>query len=722
MTLSTRTKESIKTALAMTIAYGIALSMDWDRPYWAGFAVAMVSLATIGQSFNKATLRMIGTLMGMGVALTLIALFAQDRWPFILFLSIWIGLCTYMMAGTKRQYFWHVSGFVCGIICMDAGPDPVNAFDTAILRAQETGLGILVYSLVAIFLWPSSSRAGFEAAVGKLAATQHELYRAYLDLMKGTGDIGKAQSLKAQAIQEQTRFSQLLGAAEGDSVEVRELRRPWRRYQGQVVEFGETLERWHDSFAGLQALDVQRLLPNLAAFGGELDLRLGQIERMLDNQRPAQQPIATELALDEEALHALPHFNKAALAVGRKQLQRLEILTRSLFNSVSDLKCFGQSIAVHDAAAPPPAPFVPDPDRITAAARAMLILWLAWLTLIYVNGIPGGVGVVSMAVPIGMALATMPQVSVWQLFKPVMTSVLFAGSLYIFVMPKLSSFTGLGLLIFAATFAICHLFAAPRQVLGRAFGLALFVSIISVSNEQTYNFLSVANTAMMFPTIFLIIAVTAYIPFSPRPERAVQRLLGRFFRSSEYLMSTMHRDPGVSPTRIERWRLAFHTRELAMLPQKLGAWAGHIDTRALPGTTPQQVQSLVSSLQVLGYRMQELLEARDTPQAQFFVQELLADFQAWRLRVQQTFQRLSQDPTIGKQEAFRTRLDEVMKHLEARMRDTMDKSPDGQLGDRDEENFYYLLGTYRGTSEALVDYAGSTGDIDWARWREERFA
>ena len=38
MTLSIKTKESIKTALAMTIAYGIALSMDWDRPYWAGFA------------------------------------------------------------------------------------------------------------------------------------------------------------------------------------------------------------------------------------------------------------------------------------------------------------------------------------------------------------------------------------------------------------------------------------------------------------------------------------------------------------------------------------------------------------------------------------------------------------------------------------------------------------------------------------------------------------
>ena len=75
-------------------------------------------------------------------------------------------------------YFWQVCGFVMVIICMDAGPDPVNAFDTAVLRAQQTGLGILVYSLVAIFLWPSSSRAGFYAAAGDLASTQHQLYQA----------------------------------------------------------------------------------------------------------------------------------------------------------------------------------------------------------------------------------------------------------------------------------------------------------------------------------------------------------------------------------------------------------------------------------------------------------------------------------------------------------------------------------------------------------------
>ena len=46
--LSVRFIEAFKTALAMTIVYGIALSMDWDRPHWAGFAMAFVSLATMG--------------------------------------------------------------------------------------------------------------------------------------------------------------------------------------------------------------------------------------------------------------------------------------------------------------------------------------------------------------------------------------------------------------------------------------------------------------------------------------------------------------------------------------------------------------------------------------------------------------------------------------------------------------------------------------------------
>ena len=365
--------------------------------------------------------------------------------------------------------------------------------------------------------------------------------------------------------------------------------------------------------------------------------------------------------------------------------------------------------------------FVPDPDRMAGAVRVILSMWMAYIALIYVNGLPGGAGFVSMAVPFVMALATMPQASGSLLVVPAAVSLLFGFVVHIFVMPHLSSFIGLGLLIFGVTFAICYLFAAPKQALGRIFGLTMFVTIASISNEQTYSFLKAANTALMFVQLFLILVITSHVPFSLRPDRAFLRLLRRFFRSCESLVSTMRWDPQRPVRRLDRWREAFHVREVSTLPRKLGAWAPHIDTKALPGTSPQQIQAVVTSLQGLTYRIKGLIEEPGNPQAKSLVKELQADVRAWRLRMQETFQRLSEDPTAGDGEAFRAKLDGILDHLEERIKGALDKTRDGLFSDRDCENFYRLLGAFRGMSEALVNYAGSTGPIDWARWREERF-
>jgi uncharacterized membrane protein YccC len=719
--LSVKAKEAIKTALAMTIAYGIALSMDWDRPFWAGFAVAFVSLATVGQSINKAALRMAGTLLATVVAFTLIALFAQERWLFILFLSLYGGFCTYMMSGSRSPYFWQVGCFVCVIICMDAGPDPVSAFETAVLRAQETGLGILVYSLIAIFLWPSTSHEAFNAAAGNLAATQHQLYQACLSLMRGLGSEQEVQRLKAQAIQVKTRFDQLLKAAEIDSYEVAELRQPWRCYQHRAAELTQTMARWHESFTEVQALDLHRLLPDLDAFGAELEGRLAAVGSILAGKPPKQPVKVVDLPYDKDAVRKLSHFDTAAFAVMCARLLDLERLTRSLLEAVSDIRGVGPAMVLTEARPVPTAIFIPDPDRLTSALRFMMIMWIAFLAVIYIDDLPGGTGIVSMAGSLGIALANMPQVSVSRLFVPAATSILFAAILYIFVMPQLSSFMGLGLLIFGTTFAYCYLFAEPRQMLGRALGLAMFVTIASISNAQSYNFLSVAATALMFPLLFMIIAITAYIPYSPHPERVFLRLLGRFFRSSAYLTAAMRWDSPHAATPLARWKEAFHAREVATLPGKLGTWAPSLDTRSLPGTAPEQVQALITSLHSLTNRMRQLLEMRDTPQAPFLVQELLEDLRVWRRGIKSALQKLSVDPSAGKQEAFHTALNRVVAHMETRIQDALNKAPAGQFSDQDAENFYGLLGAYRGVSAALVDYVGTAGVINWTPWREERF-
>ena len=705
--LSGRAKESIKTALAMTIAYGIALSMGWDKPMWAGLAVAFVSLSTSGQSLNKAALRMVGTLLAVVVALTLIALFVQERWLFIVFISAWVGLCTYLMSGTRYQYLWHVAGFATVIICFDAGADPVNAFNTAMLRAQETGLGILVYGLVCVLLWPSNSRHEFEASVSKLASVQHKLYRAYHDLMLNESDAADVQALRAEAVQAQTGFNQLLPAAQTDSYEVWELRRQWRYYQRLVSEMGEVLEQWRESFDELQALDLHALLPNLDAFDAEMERRFAQIEHMLANQAPECEPEPLELELDGAGLDQLSHFHKAALTVTRSRAHRLEVLTRALLDSVSDIKGFSRPHTAAEYHVDKECGFVPDPERMLSVFRSMLILWIAWLINIYVEGVPAGLMLIMLGNALGMAISTMPQVSALKLFVPALSGVLFAGFVYIFVMPQLSSFLGLGITIFLATFAICYLNAAPRGALGlgRASGLGMFLLVTGISNEQSYSFISVANTAMVSPIVFSILMLTAYIPWSPLPERVFLRLLARFFKSSEYLISTLGQDPQQPLTAWQRWRKRFHAHEVATLPGKLVMWGKMIDPGVFPDTDTQQVQALVINLQALSYRISGLINARQRPQSEFLVQELTQDMRNWRLAIQSLFQDWSEHTTVESESALEQRLSNKLSELETRISETFEQSGADRLKEEDYRNFYRLLGGFRGVSEAMVGYA-----------------
>jgi len=205
MRLSTRCQEAIKAGLAMAIAYGIALSMNWPKPHWAGIAVAMVSLSTVGQSLNKGVMRLLGTLVGAAVALTIIALFPQARWALVAVLSVYVGICTYMLTGKKWQYAWFVSAFVCLVIAASADTASKPAFYVALERTLETGTGVLVYALVATFLWPQSSRGALEESSRTLASTQLDLFRSYRTLMTGRGTDEDSRPLRLKQIQRTPR-------------------------------------------------------------------------------------------------------------------------------------------------------------------------------------------------------------------------------------------------------------------------------------------------------------------------------------------------------------------------------------------------------------------------------------------------------------------------------------------------------------------------------------
>src|SRR5215831_20478525 len=237
---SDRIKTAIKTALATVLAYGVALSMDWDNPDWAGFAVAFCSLSTVGESLNKGLLRLSGTLLGSLTALTLIALFPQERWLFLTCMSVFIGFCTFQMLGTSRWYFWNVAGLSVPLLALAGGAEPLNDFQTVLLRGEETALGLVSYSLVWLLLWPTSTREAFEDAVRRLAATHRQLTARYLRPTIGETHDAGAEALRRQTTQLLARLGGLLDGAEIDSYEIWETRHAWRRLIHQLSQLTST--------------------------------------------------------------------------------------------------------------------------------------------------------------------------------------------------------------------------------------------------------------------------------------------------------------------------------------------------------------------------------------------------------------------------------------------------------------------------------------------------
>ena len=293
------------------------------------------------------------------------------------------------------------------------------------------------------------------------------------------------------------------------------------------------------------------------------------------------------------------------------------------------------------------------------------------------------------------------------------------GGVYIFVMPHLSGYLELGLLLFVVTFAAFYLLWAPRHRATRSVSMALFHAIVGIQNEQIYDFAAYANTSAAILLSFALVVFIFYVPVSPRPEKVFLRQLRRFFRQAEFLLSRPALDRGEHKGLATRWRIALYRNDLLELPEKLAALGQRIDYRPLAGQTPAQVQALATSLQALAYRIRDLVDARELPQADVLVEAMLDDVRAWRLVAQEQLRLWADDPALAAEAgvAIQDRLTARITKLEARIDETFRSVGDGILREEDYENFYRLLGAFRGLSESGIEYAR----FDWARWKEARF-
>jgi uncharacterized membrane protein YccC len=718
--LSIRARESIKTGLAMAVTIALALRLALLAPSWAGFAVAMISLDSAGQALNKAALRMLGTLVAFVASLSFVGLFPQERWGMMLALTPYIGLCTYMLAGKKRQYFWYVCAFVCLTIMIHGGIDSENIFRYAVARVEETALGILVYSLTSVFLWPRSSRGDLGTARDALFDTQLQLYRAYRGLMAGQGREEDSRPLRLQAAQRLSQLEQVLNGAVTDCYEVWESRHAWRLFVQQLTVLREVLGRWRVSLPEIRALDLARILPSAEASMEEMQRRLVQIQRMLAGSEAEAPPRTVELAVVQGEIAALSHFQKAALAQLRTQLRELDEVTRVLFDSAREIEGSGRITTkpLREDARPPRLAF--DPDRLRSVATVLATMWIGFLLWIYVD--PPGHASFWYNGTLWMMISVLSRQSVASMVPGFLLGIGVGGVAYVGVMPHLSSYAELGLLFFCATAGGFYLLWEPRRRGTRSMYVAMFLVVTSVENQQTYSFASYANTATSILLQIALAAIVAYFPSSPRPEKVFLRLLARLFRHAELLMSRLGPEGDRGSGFAVRWKSAWYRNDLLELPVKLVDLAERIDYRLLPGTTPEQIRALVTNLLSLTLRVKELLDAREQSQPDPRLEQVLADLRDWRLVAERQFRLWATDPSASSDSVaeMSDRLHARLARLEDHIEEARTRFGEGGFH-ADYEKLYRYLGALRGLSEAGVDYGRVAAGVDWKPWREARF-
>ena len=154
-----------------------------------------------------------------------------------------------------------------------------------------------------------------------------------------------------------------------------------------------------------------------------------------------------------------------------------------------------------------------------------------------------------------------------KLAKPLALGAVMSASIYTFIMPQLSSYYGLGLLLFSGMFILRYFFTGFAQKLGTV----AFVNVIPIQNQQTYDFAMEANTVLYMGMILFFLFMLSYLVGTPRPEKKVLAMVSRFFRSTEFLMSSVTRESNGKASVLGQWKLRFYLHEMKSPTTKVAA-------------------------------------------------------------------------------------------------------------------------------------------------------
>jgi len=485
---------SAKTFASSMIALWIALYLNLDRPYWAMMTVYIVAQPLTGAMRSKSVFRFAGTLLGAVAAIALVPNLVTVPWLLTTALSLWVGVCIYfaLLDRTPRSYVFLLAGFtapVIGFPCVDA---PMEIFDIALARLEETTLAIVCTTLIGAVVFPRPLGPALLARIDDWFSRARSLS---LNALRGGTDDGAAGAMRRSLAADAVEIRLLTSHLAYDTSNLQSAVRPMEVLERRILLLFPVLSAVADRIATLRTLGgvpaaaqalIERLASWIAAGDDAPQAEAARLHAEIQRQEPAIGPTSGWDAIQLTAL-----------------LMRL----RDLVDIVHDVRALRLQVAAGSRELPAlalPRGIAPDATRYRDHAMALLsaisaalatgLVCAFWIITAWPQG--GGAATFTAVGCSFFAAQDDPAPAILQFLRYVLISAVI-GAVYLFViLPQVTSFDMLALAFSPLFLLFGVLIAMPAtSFLGMAIAVNV-AAMLTLSSVYNADFSTYVNNAI----------------------------------------------------------------------------------------------------------------------------------------------------------------------------------------------------------------------------------
>jgi len=217
----------------------------------------------------------------------------------------------------------------------------------------------------------------------------------------------------------------------------------------------------------------------------------------------------------------------------------------------------------------------------------------------------------------------------------------------------------------------------------------------------------------------------SYLLDSPRPQRAVLKIIRRYYESAQFLTSIMALEKQKNQNGILlKLKIAFYRYEIKTLPLKIRSWTAAINHKHFPENTPDTIDDLLISIHALSNSFDEWFQSNSLPQTSLLLDETKKELDNWRVGIESVFQSYKNNFNSVLSNNMQDVLNQHIRNLEDIVNRHAKQIQEAKVtvSEEDKKNLYRLVGSYQGLSHALISYASIAEQINWKHWEEEVFA